>query len=75
MTEKFKSSAGASPEKPPAIKKVAALNDQLRKTFQGGQVMMTRGIQSLGEEMLFKFFVMCGQIRTHGMLCWPQTTF
>ena len=30
--------------------KISVLNDQLRKTFQGGRVLMTQGIQALGEE-------------------------
>ena len=30
-------------------KRIQALNDQFRKTFQGGKVMMTRGIQALGD--------------------------
>jgi hypothetical protein len=30
-------------------KRIQALNDQFRKTFQGGKVVMTRGIQALGD--------------------------
>ncbi len=30
--------------------KIQALNDRFRQTFQGGSVMMTRGIQALGEQ-------------------------
>ena len=30
--------------------KISVLNDQLRKTFHGGRVLMTQGIQALGEE-------------------------
>ena len=33
----------------PNSKRIQALNDQFRKTFQGGKVMMTRGIQALGD--------------------------
>lgn len=29
---------------------VKSLNDRFRQTFQGGSVMMTRGIQALGEQ-------------------------
>ena len=29
--------------------RIAALNDQLRTTFQGGEVLMTRGIQGSGQ--------------------------
>jgi hypothetical protein len=32
--------------------RIAELNDQFRKTFQGGQVFMTRGIQALGPEAI-----------------------
>ncbi|MBY0370043.1 DUF3768 domain-containing protein [bacterium] len=31
--------------------KIRELNDQLRTTFTGGQVVITRGIQSLGESV------------------------
>ncbi len=37
-------------------RKIAALNDVLRTTFQGGQVMMTQGIQNLRQETVFKIF-------------------
>ncbi len=30
--------------------KIQALNDRFRQSFQGGSVMMTRGIQALGEQ-------------------------
>ncbi len=30
--------------------RIAQLNDDLRQTFQGGQVCMTRGVQALGAE-------------------------
>jgi len=30
--------------------KIRELNDRFRQTFQGGSVMMTRGIQALGEQ-------------------------
>ena len=30
--------------------KIQALNDRFRQTFQGGSVMMTRGIQALGAQ-------------------------
>jgi hypothetical protein len=30
-------------------KRIQVLNDQFHKTFHGGKVMMTRGIQALGE--------------------------
>jgi hypothetical protein len=29
--------------------KIAALNDKLRKTLQGGQILMTRGVQATGQ--------------------------
>ncbi len=32
--------------------RIAQLNDDLRQTFQGGQVFMTRGVQALGEELV-----------------------
>lgn len=30
-------------------RKIAELNDSLRRTFTGGQVLMTRGVQAMGE--------------------------
>ena len=33
-----------------SIARIAQLNDDLRQTFQGGQVLMTSGVQALGEE-------------------------
>lgn len=36
--------------------RIAALNDQFRSTFQGGQVFMTSGIQALLEETRRKIF-------------------
>ena len=37
------------PEESCNIKRVAELNDNLRKTFKGGRVVMTSGINRLGE--------------------------
>jgi len=33
-------------------KKIQELNDRFRQTFAGGRIMLTQGIQSLGEEMI-----------------------
>ncbi|MBC2716059.1 MAG: DUF3768 domain-containing protein [Desulfobacteraceae bacterium] len=52
MSEKHNFFADNNAEKQIDSKKVAALNDKLRKTFQGGQVMMTRGIQALDADMV-----------------------
>ncbi len=32
--------------------RIRALNDELRRTFQGGRVLQTRGIQALGPELV-----------------------
>ena len=32
------------------MSRIRELNDQFRRTFTGGQVMLTRGVQALGEE-------------------------
>ncbi len=37
-------------------RKIVALNDRLRTTFQGGRVVMTRGVQALEENTLQRIF-------------------
>ena len=32
--------------------RIAALNDELRRTFEGGRVMQTRGVTALGPELV-----------------------
>ena len=32
--------------------RIAALNDRLRRTGEGGQIALTRGVQALGEKMI-----------------------
>ena len=32
--------------------RIRALNDELRRTFQGGRVLQTRGIQALGPDLV-----------------------
>jgi hypothetical protein len=32
--------------------RIRALNDELRRTFQGGRVLQTKGIQALGPELV-----------------------
>jgi len=36
----------------PNHQKIRELNDRFRQTFQGGSVMMTRGVQALGEQVV-----------------------
>ena len=46
----FKSTKGNAMENNIDVKKVAALNDNLRKTFTGGRVLLTIGFRSLPED-------------------------
>lgn len=44
--------------------KIRALNDHLRQTFQGGKVMTTQGIQSLGEAAVAMILQRVSQFNT-----------
>lgn len=36
----------------PHVAKIAALNDRFRRTLDGGRVVLTRGVSTLGKEMV-----------------------
>lgn len=46
----FKSTKGKNMENNIDIKKVAELNDQFRKTFTGGRLLLTIGFRTLPED-------------------------
>lgn len=61
MTETSKSASERSETLDPQTATIRALNDHLRRTFSGGRVVMTRGVQALSDTTIARVLTAISQ--------------